>query len=157
MDDFESIKQQIGALYEKCLEEIKPFHTKIDVCVVPEYLAKLVYEATKIDIANYVITIDNFGISHTLLQHGNPITEAKRGQVAIEKEDFIKCIEVILHPDTVFLINNTKRTNLPQIQFEKVIENKKIVVKEIRTVTSTKKKKVNRLVFQTMYKFKKPN
>ena len=44
-----------------------------------------------------------------------------------------------------------------QIQFEKVIENKKIVVKEIRTVTSTKKKKVSRLVFQTMYKFKKPN
>lgn len=55
------------------------------------------------------------------------------------------------------MLYNTKRSNLPQIQFEKVIENKKIVVKEIRTVTSTKKKKVNRLVFQTMYKFKKPN
>ncbi len=157
MDEFKSINQQIEALYEKCLEEIKPFHTKIDVCVVPEYLAKLVYEAIKIDIANYVITIDNFGISHTLLQHGNPITEAKRGQVAIEKVDFIKWIEVVLHPDKIILLDNTKRSNLPQIQFEKVIENKKIVVKEIRTVTSTKKKKVNRLVFQTMYKFKKPN
>jgi hypothetical protein len=139
------------------LEETKPFHTKIDVCIVPDYLVKLVFEVTTIDIANYMITIDNYGISHTLLQHGNPISEAKRGQVAIEKEDFIKWIAVVLQPDNIVLLENTKRTNLPQIQFEKVIDNKKIVVKEIRTVTSTKKKKVSRLVFQTMYKFKKPN
>ncbi len=157
MEDFENIKQQIIALYEKCLDTTEPFHTKIDICKVPDYLAQLVIETTTIDIANYMITIDNYGISHTLLQHGNPISEAKRGQVAIEKEDFIKWIDVVLQPDKIVLLENTKRSNLPQIQFEKVIENKKIVVKEVRTVTSTKKNKVNRLVFQTMYKFKKSN
>jgi hypothetical protein len=157
MEGFENITAQIIALYEKCLDTTEPFHTKIDVCIVPDYLAKLVLEVINIDIANYMITIDNYGISHTLLQHGNPISEAKRGQVAIEKEDFIKWIEVVLQPDKIVLLHNTKRSNLPQIQFEKIIENKKIVVKEIRTVTSSKKKKVNRLVFQTMYKFKKPN
>ncbi len=157
MADFENVKQQIIALYEKCLETTEPFHTKIDVCIVPDYLSQMVLTATNIDVANYMITIDNFGISHTLLQHGNPISEAKRGQVAIEKEDFIKWIDVVLQPDKIVILENTKRSNLPQIQFEKVIENKKIVVKEVRTVTSTKKNKVNRLVFQTMYKFKKPN
>jgi hypothetical protein len=152
MEDLENITAQIIALYEKCLDTTEQFHTKIDVCIVPDYLAQLVFDAIAIDVANYTITIDNYGISHTLLQHGNPLSEAKRGQVAIEKEDFIKWIEVVLQPDKIVLLENTKRSNLPQI-----IENKKIVVKEIRTVTSTKKKKVSRLVFQTMYKFKKPN
>ena len=37
-------------------------------------------------------------------------------------------------------------------EFEKIIENKLFVIKEVRIVTCTKKNKVNRLVFHTMYK-----
>ena len=154
---FEEIKDKINALYDTCLESKIPFHEKIDVCVVPEELAIKVLSSTKIDISNHLITIDNYGIIHTLQQHSNPITEAKRGQVAIEREDFIRWIEVVLQPDETKLIGNTKRTNLPLLQFEKIIENRKIVVKEVRTIQSTKKQKVSRLVFHTMYKFKKPN
>jgi len=117
----------------------------------------MVLETTNIDIFNHLITIDNYGIIHTLQQHSNPITEAKRGQVAIERDDFVKWLEVVLQPDEVKHLGDTKRTNLPLLQFEKIIENKKIVVKEVRTIQSTKKQKVSRLVFHTMYKFKKPN
>ena len=125
--------------------------------MVPDDLATMVLETTNIDIFNHLITIDNYGIIHTLQQHSNPITEAKRGQVAIERDDFVKWLEVVLQPDEVKHLGDTKRTNLPLLQFEKIIENKKIVVKEVRTIQSTKKQKVSRLVFHTMYKFKKPN
>jgi hypothetical protein len=155
--DFEDIKDKINALYDACLESTIPFHVKIDVCMVPEELAIMVMTTTNIDISNHLITIDNYGIIHTLQQHSNPITEAKRGQVAIEREDFIRWLEVVLYPDEVKHLGDTKRTNLPLLQFEKIIENRKIVVKEVRTVQSTKKQKVSRLVFHTMYKFKKPN
>jgi len=155
--NFEEIKDKINALYDACLERNNPFHQKLEVGVVPEDLAVLVLKTTNIDISNHIITIDNYGIIHTLQQHSNPITESKRGQVAIERDDFIKWLQVVLQPDEVKYIGETKRTNLPLLQFEKVIENKKIVVKEVRTIQSTKKKKVSRLVFHTMYKFKKPN
>ncbi len=143
INNLEKIKQEIIQLYDKCLDTTETFHTKIDVCVVPDYLATLVFNSLDIDIFGFIITIDNYGISHTLLEHGNPISEAKRGQEAIEKEDFIKWIEVVLHPDKILLLENSKRSNLPQIQFEKVIDNKKIVVKEVRTVTSSKKNKAS--------------
>lgn len=153
----ENLIEQINSLYEECLTNTEQFHTKIDICIVPDALAQMVFEATNIDITNHLITIDNYGITHTLLQHGNPISEAKRGQIAIEKEDFITFIDVVLQPDKIVLLENTKRSNLPQLQFEKVIQNKNIVVKEVRTVTSKKKNKVSRLVFQTMYKKTKSN
>jgi hypothetical protein len=155
--DFEKIKIEIDALYNACLEKTTPFHIKIDICIVPEYLAKMVFEATEIDVSNHWITIDNYGIVHTLQQHSNPITEAKRGQVAVEKDDFLKWIQVVLHPDEIKHLGDSKRSLKPILQFEKIIEHKKIVVKEVRTVTSTKKNKISRLVFHTMYKFKKPN
>ena len=153
----ENIIKQIDSLYEECLIKTEQFHTKIDICLVPDDLAQKVLAVTNIDIANHWITIDNYGIIHTLSQHGNPISESKRGQIAIEKEDFLKFINVVLQPDRIVLLENTKRSNLPQIQFEKEIFNKIVIVKEIRTVTSTKKNKVSRLVFHTMYKKAKSN
>ena len=155
--ELEKIKRDILELYDLCIENTASFHTKIDICIVPDYLAQLVFDATNVAIDNHWISIDNYGIIHTLQQYSNPISEAKRGQIAIERADFIHFIEVVLEPDVIKLLPNTKRTNLPQLQFEKTINNKKIVVKEIRTVKSPKKNKVSRIMFQTMYKFKKPN
>jgi predicted transcriptional regulator len=93
-------------------------------------------------------------IIHTLEHHGNPLSEARRGQIAIEKEDFVKYIDVFLNPDEIHLSGRTKHTNLPLLQFIKVLEDKKFVIKEVRTVVSAKKQKVSRLVFHTMYKTK---
>ena len=154
---FEKIKDDIYQLYEDCLNNLQPFHRKLDLFIVPSDIVEMVKEHTDIDLTNHWVCIDNFGIIHTLEQHGNPITEAKRGQIAVEKEDFIHFLDVFLQPDEIKLVGQTKRTALPLIQFEKNVGDKKIVVKEVRTVTSIKKKKINRLVFHTMYKIKKSN
>jgi phage-Barnase-EndoU-ColicinE5/D-RelE like nuclease3 len=155
--DFEKIQTEIYALYEECLENAKPFHRKLDLFLVPNHIVEMVKEKIEIDLSEHWVCIDNLGIIHTLEQHGNPITEAKRGQIAIEKEDFVRFLDIFLNPDEIKLAGQTKRTNLPLIQFEKTIDNKTIVIKEVRTITSTKKKKVSRLVFHTMYKIKKSN
>jgi len=63
-------------------------------------------------------------------------------------------LDVFLEPDEIVLSGVTKRTNLPLLQFIKILEDKKFVLKEVRTITSTKKQKVSRLVLHTMYKTK---
>lgn len=104
------IKEAIYALFDECLNTHTPFHRKLDIFVIPDALAQRVQEATGIDVFGHLVCIDNFGILHTLEQHGNPLSGP--------------------------------------------LEDKKFVVKEVRTVVSTKKKKVSRLVLHTMYKIK---
>ncbi|MCC6724791.1 MAG: hypothetical protein IT258_09800 [Saprospiraceae bacterium] len=152
--DIEKIKAEIYKLYDECLERREPFHRKIDLFTVPDNLAQKVLTETSFDISSHMVCIDNFGIIHTLEQHGNPLSEARRGQIAVEKEDFVKMIDVFLSPDEIQIAGFTKRTKMPLLQFIKAMDDKKFVVKEIRTITSTKKKKVSRLVFHTMYKIK---
>lgn len=151
------LRKQINDLYDECLENFEQFHRKIDLFEIPELLASRIKEKTAIDLLGFWICIDNFGILHTLENHGNPVSEAKRGQVAVEKEDFITMIEVCLYPDEIKFVGNSKHTQKPLLQFEKKIENKIFVVKEVRIVTSKKKNKLNRLVFHTMYKIKAIN
>jgi phage-Barnase-EndoU-ColicinE5/D-RelE like nuclease3 len=152
--DLEALKSEIYALYDECLDKTVPFHRKLDLFTVPDALVGKVLTATGIDISGHWVSIDNFGIRHALEQHGSPISEAKRGQIALEKEDFVRFLEVFLDPDEITAVGVTRRTNLPLIQFVKTIDNKKFVIKEIRTISSLRKKKVSRVVFHTMYKMK---
>ena len=156
MENLEEIKQQIYALYDECLESLTQFHHKIDLFIIPEHIAKNIKDITGIDVYEHWICIDNYAILHILKHHGNPITEAKRGQIAIEREDFIKMLDVFLEPDEIKNIGVTKRTHTPVLQFIKEIEGRMYVVKEVRTSLSKKKMKKNRLVLHTMYKIKAP-
>jgi phage-Barnase-EndoU-ColicinE5/D-RelE like nuclease3 len=152
----EELRKQINDLYDECLENFEQFHRKIDLFEISESLANRIKENTDVDLFGFWVCIDNFGIIHTLENHGNPVSEAKRGQIAVEKEDFITMVEVCLNPDDIKLIGNSKHTQKPLMQFEKRIENKIFVVKEVRIVTSTKKKKKNRLFFIQCIKLKPP-
>jgi phage-Barnase-EndoU-ColicinE5/D-RelE like nuclease3 len=150
----DTLKEIIYTLYDECLESPVPFHRKLDLFIVPETLVEKILLATGINVDGHWVCIDNYGILHTLEQHGSLLSEAKRGQIAVEKEDFIRFLDVFLNPDEIELVGITKRTNLPLIQFKKTIEDKIFVVKEVRTISSLRKKKVSRVVFHTMYKIK---
>ena len=152
--DFEKIKENIFALYDECLETHTPFHRKLDLFIVPNGIIERVLSETGVNLEGHWVCIDNYGILHTLEHHGNPLSEARRGQIAVDKEDFVRFIEVFLNPDAMELVGTTKQTKLPLIQFVKTIENSVFVLKEVRTVTSVRKQKVSRLVFHTMYKLK---
>ena len=154
MVDFEQIKADILALYDECLEISTPFHRKLDLFIVPDGLIVRVMQATGIDLTGHWVCIDNYGILHTLEQHGNLLSEARRGQIAVDREDFVLFLDVFLNPDEIKMVGKTKQTNLPLLQFVKTIENKTFVVKEVRSIASSRKKKLSRLVFHTMYKIK---
>ena len=123
----------------------------MDLCQVDSTLAERVSSETGIDITDFTISIDSFSISHTLKKHGNPITEASRGQIAVTKSDFVRIIDIIQNADTVEL--NVKSFNRgitgETLTFTKEIGNLFFVVKEIRKVTKTGKK--NRLILKTFY------
>lgn len=155
--DLEIIKQEILDLYDICIEKTEPFHIKIDICIVPNYLSDLVFEKTGIDISNHLITIDNYGITHAILKHGNVKTELNRGQIDLEKEDFILFFDRIITSDNISFIGKTKKTSLTLLQFEKLLDSKIIIILEVRTIQSKEKNKANRLVFHTMYKKIKSN
>ena len=156
MEHLEEIKQQIYDLYDECLENLTQFHRKIDLFIVPENIAQNIKNLTGIDVSEHWVCVDNYGILHILEHHGNPVSEAKRGQIAIEKEDFIRMLDVFLEPDEIKSIGVTKHTNMPILQFMKEIDGKVYVVKELRTSLSKKKNKRSRLVLHTMYKIKAP-
>ena len=153
----EEIKQKIYDLYDECLDNLGQFHRKLDLFIVPVELSQRIKEITDLDVSDHWVCIDNYGILHTLEQHGNPVSEAKRGQVAIEKEDFFKMLDVFLYPEEIVLVGKTSHTQKPILQFVRQIEDKVYVVKEVRTITSKKKNKLSRLVFHTMYKIKATN
>lgn len=144
----------INDLFDECLNIQKPFHRKVDLFIIPETLATRILKSTNINVFNHTVCMDNYGIIHTLEEHGNPISEAKRGQIAIVKEDFITMVDVFLNPDEIVEVGVTKHTQKPLLQFIRKIDEKIYVVQEVRTITSQKKHKVSRLVFHTMYKIK---
>ena len=151
------IKQIIYDLYDECVNSVVPFHRKLDLFIIPEQLAAKIKETTEIDVSQHWVCLDNYGIAHTIEHHGKSILEEKRGQVAIVKEDFITMLQVFLYPDEIISTGKTSKSQKPSLQFIKKIEDKIFVVKEVRTITSQKKNKVNRLVLHTMYKIKADN
>ena len=145
-----TIEEQIEALYELAVTNKANEYTRLDIGVIDEGLGALINRLTNIDVTDFLITIDTYSITHTLERHGNPIKEAKRGQIAIQKHNFLEILDVILNPDTV---RHDVRHNRASLIFEKDKGDRYFIVKEIRQVVKSRKK--NRLVLQSFYIIKK--
>jgi hypothetical protein len=145
-----TIEEQIDTLFELTINNIENEYKRIDLGIVSKELGLLISDMTDIDVTDYVITLDTYSISHTMERHGNPIKEAKLGQIAVQKHHFIEILDVILNPDNVRYDVRNSRASLI---FEKEKDDKYFVVKEIRQVQKSRKK--NRLVLQTFYIRKK--
>lgn len=151
----EDIKSRIESLYEFALYNPTNEQRIIDIFQIEEALAVQIQESTGLELRGFFVSIDNYGIVHTLLRHGNPAKEAKHGQIAVTKADFVALVEVISAPDTIQLEAKTygKGVIKETLIFKKEFEHYYIVVKEIRRVF--KKGKINRLILQSMYIRKK--
>lgn len=84
-------------------------------------------------------------ITHTLKNHGNEAAEAKRGQIAITRDDIANYIDYVENPDRQIL-SQTKQ-GLKALISGKQKDGYYVVVEEAQT-------KNNRLAFKTMYKVK---
>ena len=142
-----SINEEILNLFEFTINDINNTFKRIDLGIVSHELGQLIKTKTGIDVTNYVISMDTFSVKHTIERHGNPIKEAKLGQIAVQKEHFVEILDAILTPDNVRY--DVSSHNRESLIFEKEKEGKFFVVKEIRKVLKSKKK--NRIVLQTFY------
>ena len=97
----------------------------------------------------YVHSIENSAIRHNQLEHGNPDTEALRGQIAITYDDYLYIPDIIENYDTVEKSPQKSRQGLEVIIYTKTYPDGTIYyLEEIRNGR-------NSLAFDTMYKRKK--
>jgi hypothetical protein len=119
------IEIQIENLYQAALS-LQNEHIVVDIGIIDQNLASRIKDSIGLDFTGYVISIDNYSIKHTLEKHGNPIIEARRGQLNITKEDFLLLPKLIFEFDKVCIdvkVNNIKQTNRESLIFEKTIGN----------------------------------
>ena len=83
--------------------------------------AGLILEKTGIDVAGFTRILDNYGVRHTIKQHGDPAKESRRGQVAVVLNDFGLIPLVTALPDNVFADGKNK-IGRDVIVFVKVID-----------------------------------
>lgn len=104
----------------------------IDTELEIKYKEKINDDELKIDIIGYKKIIDTHSIKHILNRHGNAVSEAKCGQIAVEKEDF-PLIPIISCPDNIISIEKSK-LGLYCIKYKKSINNTDYYyVEEIQT------------------------
>lgn len=61
---------------------------KVEATIGPVLGVERIKAETGLDLSGYRHVLDNYAVRHTLKHHGNPQTEAARGQIAIAPEDF---------------------------------------------------------------------
>jgi hypothetical protein len=151
----EDLQIQIEALYEFALNNSHNEYQVVDMFIIEPALAQRILEETGVDVAGFVVSIDNYSILHTLLRHGNPVKEALHGQIAVTKADFMQIPDILSSPDKIMF--DVKKQGKEMVKetlvFTKEVEHCYFVLKEIRRVI--KKGKINRLILQTMYIRKK--
>lgn len=81
----------------------------------------LILASTGMNLAGYRRMLDNYGVRHTLKQHGSPVKEAARGQIALTVEDFALIPQITAEPDAVFADGKNK-IGRDVIVFTKVID-----------------------------------
>ncbi|TAH20236.1 MAG: hypothetical protein EAZ08_06300 [Cytophagales bacterium] len=119
---------------------------KYNMGQVPDEEVRNVQNETGIDLSNYNRSIDSYAINHVLGNHGNPKTEAKRGQIAVELSDFELISLITSSPDKIeYVGKNGSGRDL--IKYIKKIGHNIHYVEEVRNG----KKEV---VLQTLFKQK---
>ena len=102
-----------------------------EIAAVPERLANFLKEKYAISIYGFFHILDNYVLRHVEIRHGNPETENLKGQVFVQREDFLLIPAIISTYD--FLAYEFAR-NKHILIFKKIIRGHLyIYVAEIRS------------------------
>lgn len=147
-----NIKESIEKFVEEVTENENNELKIIDLGKIETEFYQKIVNDTEEDLNNFLVSIDSYSIRHSLNRHGQG-NELNTSQLPVEKSDFPKLIEVVFEAD---LILKDEKKGKKSILFHKNTETTLIAIFEIRRITSKKKKKVSRIMLQTLYK-KKPS
>jgi anion-transporting ArsA/GET3 family ATPase len=82
-------------------------------------------------LSDYSFQVDMYAIRHIFKEHSDSKKEESRGQIAITDEDILLIFDVLFNPD-LFFYDGKSRLGKDIFVFQKLIENKYVVIKEIR-------------------------
>jgi phage-Barnase-EndoU-ColicinE5/D-RelE like nuclease3 len=144
------MKKEIKELVQFALDE-HPKHKIISIGEASKTQTDLINQFVKEDVTGIERFIDTHGIRHAIKEHGSPKTEEPRGQIAVNLDDFELVPTILKSPDK---IEYAGKNSLKQDVFiyTKEIDNIYFIAEAVRF----SKKKGNKLMFETMYKRKKP-
>ncbi len=140
------MEAQILLFIEHALADISEVHLKLEIERLPENETQLFQKLTGKDLSGFVRTIDKFAVRHVFKNHGELEKERLRGQIPIEKSDFLLIKITVNQHDLVFSEIN-KLGNII-FHFEKDFEDFRLIyVEEVRN-------KRREIALQTLYKQK---
>ncbi len=97
----QDLVKELNDLYEFALQDTESALKIVDIGLVDEALAQRIQENTGLNLLGFRISVDTFSIKHIMKQHGNPFTEAQRGQIAVEKSDFFMILDMVQQADQI--------------------------------------------------------
>ena len=140
-------QEEIAALVDFALTDKTNKNRVVRFGEIDDLQAIAIHDKTEIDVSGYTRIIDVYGVKHTFIQHGNPTTEAKRGQIAVTKEDFLLIPQIVLTENIIYSGKN--KIGKDCLLYEAIINDIFYYVEEIREGRKE-------LAMTTLYKRKPP-
>ncbi|MGA2936692.1 MAG: hypothetical protein ABSF52_06270 [Syntrophobacteraceae bacterium] len=125
------VAENIPALYDLALSSKTNQKIEIRYKTVESDEAARLFEVTGNNLEGYIHSIDNYAIRHIIKEHGDPVTEAARGQIPITKDDISKIPEIVDSPDQVRALKT--KQGREGIGYLKRVDGQVFYVEEIRT------------------------
>ena len=142
------IIQSIQQILITTLSDTTNGHFKTTIGRLPKSQAEFIASYVGADLTGALRILDSSGIRHALRRHGNAVTEATRGQVAITPADFELLPTILQNPESMEYYEITALGH-PLFLYTKRVGSWYFVTESVRT-----SKYGATLVFQTMYKRK---
>ena len=131
----------VGRLYDSALNPKDNSLKRISLGKVSAENVRRVKEAAAkkgvdIDLSGYTRDMDNYSIRHIHGRHGDPITEARRGQIAVTRKDIARIPEIV---ETADEITYEGETDLGRdgMLYKKRIDGTVYYLEEVRTKKGT--------------------
>jgi phage-Barnase-EndoU-ColicinE5/D-RelE like nuclease3 len=104
----------------------------ISLGFISENTISKIRDESGIDLQEFNISVDAYGIKHVLQGHGDKKRENNRGQEAVTEEDFGLLCQIINQPSDVFFDGRDK-FGRDCFQFQVHSKHKYVVIMEVRT------------------------
>ncbi len=140
-------QEEIEALIQFALTDTTNKNKVVKLGEIDALQAIAIENKTELNVSGYTRIIDVYGVKHTFKNHGDPITEAKRGQIAVTKEDFLLIPQIVLTENIIYSGKN--KIGKDCLLYEAIINDIFYYVEEIREGRKE-------LAMNTLYKRKPP-
>ncbi len=112
---------QAANAIKRFLHDTQATTARVEVHVIaPVRNAAAVDKAVGFPVTGFAVVLENSTARHTLWRHGDAATEAKRGQIAVTKDDLALLPQLLCEFDTVEPAETTKQGTI-QARFHKRI------------------------------------